>query len=168
MVLMEPSWTGAADDDDVGRDRGAALGPLPIRRGPASTTTRGDGVWEHRGVPPSVLVVDDDACFRGMVSALLADWGYVVVGEAGTATEALACAGALRPAVALVDVGLPDGDGFTLSRRLRELPAPPRVVLISADAWGAGAGAARRAGATGFLAKDQLSDRALRPLVERA
>ena len=117
---------------------------------------------------PSVLVVDDDACFREMVTALLAEWGYVVVGEAGTAAEALARAGALRPELALVDIGLPDGDGFDLSRRLRELPAPPRVVLISADSRSASASAAQRAGATGFLHKHELSAGALRPLVENA
>jgi DNA-binding NarL/FixJ family response regulator len=117
-------------------------------------------------VSPSVLVVDDDARFRELVTALLLAWGYDVVGEAGDVHEALARAGALRPDVALVDVGLPDGDGFSLSRQLCELPWPPRVVLISSDGDGASSSAARRAGAAGFLRKDQLSDVSLRPLAE--
>ena len=114
----------------------------------------------------SVLIVDDDACFRELVTALLSDWGYVVIGQAGGVAEALACVGALQPDIALVDVGLPDGDGFSLSRQLCELPWPLRVVLISSDGDGASSAAARRAGAAGFLRKDELSDLALRPLAE--
>lgn len=113
---------------------------------------------------PSVLVVDDDAGFRELATTLLSGWGYVVVGEAGSAEEALTRADALRPDVALVDIGLPDVDGFSLSRRLCDMPWPLRVVLISSDVDGASVTAARRAGATGFLPKDQLSDVALRPL----
>ena len=117
-------------------------------------------------MPRSVLVVDDDACFRDLAGRILSGWGHAVVGEAGSVEEALAAALELRPDTALVDIGLPDGDGFMLAERLCSLPWPVRVVLISADADRTNASAARRAGASGFLAKDELSGRELRHLIE--
>jgi len=117
-------------------------------------------------VPRSVLVVDDDACFRDLAGRILSSWGHAVVGEAGSVEEAVAAALELRPDTALVDIGLPDGDGFMLAQRLRSLPWPVRVVLISADTDRTNASAARRAGACGFLAKDELSGRELRQLIE--
>ena len=117
-------------------------------------------------MPRSVLVVDDDACFRDLAVRILSSWGHAVVGEAGSVEEAVALALELRPDTALVDVGLPDGDGFLLAQRLRSLPWPVRVVLISTDADRTNAPAARRAGASGFLAKDELSGLELRRLIE--
>jgi hypothetical protein len=70
----------------------------------------------------SILVVDDDTAVRGLIVRILRSGGHVVVGEAGSAAEALARAEELRPDVALVDIGLPDDDGFSLTRRLRALP----------------------------------------------
>src|SRR4051812_106955 len=117
-------------------------------------------------VSRSVLVVDDDVTFRELVAGVLADAGYRVIGEAGSIAEALVRAAELAPDTALVDIGLPDGDGFSLALQLRSLPLPPRVVLISTDADAAAAPAVRRCGATGFLAKDALSGRTLRALIE--
>lgn len=114
----------------------------------------------------SVLVVDDDPSFRDLAVRVLTTWGYDVVGAAGGVEEALACAGELQPDMALVDIGLPDGDGFSLTRQLRALPWPLRVVLISSDADSANIAAARGAGASGFLPKDELSAPALRHLID--
>ena len=69
-------------------------------------------------MPRSVLVVDDDAAFRALAARTLRSWGYVVVGEAATFAEALERPTALRPDAVLVDIGLPDGDGFALAQRL--------------------------------------------------
>ena len=68
-------------------------------------------------MPFSVLVVDDDASFRQLATRTLRSWGYVVVGEAGTVAQAVECADELRPVAAVVDIGLPDGDGFELAQR---------------------------------------------------
>lgn len=114
----------------------------------------------------SVLIVDDDAGFRDLATRILTGWGHRVIGEASSVSEALARAPELRPDTALVDIGLPDGDGFSLTEQLRAMPWPMRVILISSDADQANAGAARRAGASGFLPKDDLTGPALRQLIE--
>jgi CheY-like chemotaxis protein len=119
-------------------------------------------------MPPSVLVVDDDAAFRALAARTLRAWGCDVVGEAGTAAEALALATALHPAAVLLDIGLPDGDGFTLAHRLSALEDPPRVVLISSDADRANEAAARRSGALGFVPKEELVGAALRRMITGA
>jgi CheY-like chemotaxis protein len=119
-------------------------------------------------VPPSVLVVDDDATFRALASRVLVGSGFEVIGEAGSVAEALARAAELRPDAALVDIGLPDGDGFGLALQLSSLAWPLRVVLISTDARATSERALRRSGASGFLAKHQLSGRALRQLLGEA
>jgi len=126
------------------------------------------GGCDHERVSCSVLVVDDDSAFRDLAARVLTGWGHVVVGEAGSVADALERAEELRPQAALVDVGLPDGDGFVLAERLVALPWHVRVVLISSDADGAAVRAARQAGALGFVAKDELSGRELRHLLEGA
>ena len=113
----------------------------------------------------SILVVDDDVAVRGLVVRILRSWGHAVIGEAGSVAEALTCAEALRPDTVLVDIGLPDGDGFSLTRQLRARSWPVRVVLFSSDADRANVAAADRAGAIGFLPKDELSSPALRRLI---
>ena len=113
----------------------------------------------------SILVVDDDTAVRGLIVRILRSRGLDVVGEAGSVTEALARVAELQPDVALVDIGLPDGDGFSLTRALRARPRPPRVVLFSSDADATNAAAAERAGAVGFLPKDELSGPALQRLI---
>src|SRR4051812_22939814 len=84
-------------------------------------------------MPTSVIVVDDDPAFRGLVVRMLARMGFEVVGQAGTVAEAERAAAELRPDAALVDVGLPDGNGLVLARTLAALPWRPRVVLTSTD-----------------------------------
>ena len=112
-----------------------------------------------------VLLVDDDAAFRGLAARILVGWGHEVV-EAGSVAEAVARAAEHRADVAVVDVGLPDGDGFVLTRRLVAPPLALRVVVISTDSAAGNASAARRAGALGFVPKDQLLTGDLRRLIE--
>ena len=114
----------------------------------------------------SILVVDDDTAVRGLVVRILRSWGHVRVAEAGSVAEALRCAETLQPDTVLVDIGLPDGDGFSLTRELRSRSRAPRVVIFSSDADRANAAAAERAGAIAFLPKDELSSPALRRLLE--
>src|SRR3954463_2185396 len=114
----------------------------------------------------SILVVDDDVSVRGLVVRILRSWGHTVIGEAGSISEALDYADARRPGVVLVDVGLPDGDGFSLTRQLGAMPWAMRVVIFSSDADPANKAAAARAGAIGFFPKDELLSPALQRLIE--
>jgi DNA-binding NarL/FixJ family response regulator len=114
----------------------------------------------------SVLIVDDDPVFRGLARRMLVAAGLVVVAEAPTVAAALAVAGELRPDAALVDVGLPDGDGVALARELSALPWHPRVVLTSTDADAATPDDVRSAGAGAFIPKDALPNAPLASLLE--
>jgi CheY-like chemotaxis protein len=122
--------------------------------------------WDHERMARSVLVVDDDAGFRDLATRILTGWGHVVIGEASNVAEALAQAARLRPDTVLVDIGLPDGDGFSLTEQLVAMPWAVHVVLISSEADRTTVQAARRAGADSFLPKDELSSVALRQLIE--
>jgi CheY-like chemotaxis protein len=113
----------------------------------------------------SILVVDDDTDVRNLIVRLLRSLGHVVVGEAGSVADALALARIFRPDTALVDIGLPDGDGFSLTRQLRASQQAIRVVLVSSDADPSNMAAAERAGGAGFLPKDDLSGPALQRLL---
>jgi DNA-binding NarL/FixJ family response regulator len=117
--------------------------------------------------PParSVLIVDDHPSFRAAARLMLERAGYDIVGESGDAASALAAAHRLRPAVVLLDVGLPDRDGFDVAEELCRGDAPPQVVLVSAR----GAAPYRRrletSPARGFIAKRDLSPATFRSLV---
>lgn len=119
-------------------------------------------------MPTSVLVIDDDPGFRGLAVRMLAGMGFVVIGEAGTVAEATSAAADLRPDAALVDVGLPDGDGVALARGLAALPWRPRVVLTSTDRDATTCEGARAVGAAGFIPKDDLPDGSLARLLHGA
>jgi CheY-like chemotaxis protein len=112
-----------------------------------------------------VLVVDDDAAFRELASALLRALGLELVGEAETFAAGEAAAQALRPDAALIDVGLPDGDGIELAQRIAALSWGPRVVLTSSDADAVTDDRARALGAAGFLPKTELANGGLRGLL---
>ena len=115
----------------------------------------------------SVLLVDDDPLFRQLARRMLIAAGLVVVAEAATVAAAIAAARELRPDSALVDVGLPDGDGISLAGVLAALPSPPRVILTSSDVDAAGPGDVSRCGAAGFVPKADLPGVALERLLAK-
>ena len=113
----------------------------------------------------SVLIVDDHASFRALARTLLEAAGYEVVGEAPDGVSALAAVANLKPAVVLLDVQLPDVDGFAVSRRLAAEDDPPVVVLISSRDRSAYRRRLADTPARGFLAKSELSGPALAALL---
>ena len=116
----------------------------------------------------TVLVVDDHAGFRELARALLEDGGYAVVAEAPDGASALKAVRTLRPDAVLLDVHLPDMDGFAVADALsREQPAP-RVVLTSTDADEEVGSLLRRSGALRFVAKDALASAQIAALWEPA
>jgi DNA-binding NarL/FixJ family response regulator len=80
---------------------------------------------------PTVLIVDDHAGFRTFARALLEAEGFDVVGEAGDGASALALTRTLAPELVLLDVALPDIDGFKVCEALLEDGPGPAVVLTS-------------------------------------
>ena len=116
----------------------------------------------------TVLVVDDHARFRELARELLEDCGYAVVGEADDGASALRAARDLHPDAVLLDVHLPDMDGFAVAAALaREQPAP-RVVLTSTDAEEEVASLLRRSGALRFVPKETLARASMNALWEAA
>lgn len=112
-----------------------------------------------------MLVVDDHPGFRAAARRLLEDAGYVVVGEAADGLTALETARRLRPNLVLLDIRLPDMDGFDVCARLTTQPRPPAVVLTSSsDALEFGERVAASS-ALGFVAKQRLTATALAELV---
>lgn len=113
----------------------------------------------------TVLIVDDHPGFRASARRMLEASGYAVVGEAADGEAAVAAAGELAPDLVLLDVQLPDLDGFEVAARLRELERAPEVVLTSSRDRADFGDAVSESPARGFIAKAELSGSALAELV---
>ena len=115
---------------------------------------------------PTVVIVDDHADFRRAATALLEAEGFAVVGEAASGRSALAEVERLCPEVVLLDIQLPDLDGFTVAEVLAARGRPPAVVLVSSrDAAAYGARIASSS-VRGFLHKREITGAALSALVD--
>ncbi len=109
--------------------------------------------------------MDDHPGFRTTARAVLDADGYDVVGEAENGVQALKAARELRPDVVLLDVQLPDFDGFEVAARLSGNGDAPAIVLTSSrDASDFGPLVAE-SGARGFVPKGELSGAALATLI---
>jgi DNA-binding NarL/FixJ family response regulator len=136
---------------------------LPLNLGPGVTlmtpTTGRDTM--RRMKAKRVLIVDDNSGFRSFARRLLQADGFDVVGEAQDGRAAVAAVADLRPEIVLLDVQLPDFDGFEVLRKLAEQGTASRVVLTSSrDAADYGR-KIPASGAAGFIPKAELSGRAL-------
>jgi len=118
-------------------------------------------------VAHTVLIVDDHVGFRGQVAHLLEGAGYHVVGSCGDGPSALAANAALCPEIVLLDVNLPDTDGFALLREFAGSGRSPVVILISTREAGDYGGQIERSGAAGFISKGDLSAASLAAVVGR-
>jgi two-component system KDP operon response regulator KdpE len=78
--------------------------------------------------PATILLIEDEAPLRSFLRATLTANGYRLL-EATTAREGSAMAASHQPEIVLLDLGLPDGDGIELTRRLREWMTTPIIVL---------------------------------------
>lgn len=119
-------------------------------------------------MPQTVLIVDDHAGFRSLARRLLEAGGYTVVGEAHDGRSALAAVESLRPQLVLLDVVLPDTDGFAVAERLAESHTDSVVVLTSSREAADFGGRLEQSPARGFIHKDELSGAALAALAGRA
>ncbi len=114
-----------------------------------------------------MVIVDDHAPFRSEARSLLEEEGYDVVGEAADGRSALAVVRETKPDLVLLDVQLPDLDGFEVASRLAEdLPETGVVMISSRDASDYRAHLAASS-ALGFIPKAELSRDALIAAVRR-
>lgn len=113
----------------------------------------------------TILLLDDHAVLRGALRRLIdAEPDLRVAGEAATSSEALRIAAQERPEVALVDLSLGDESALPVIRRLRALPSPPRVVVLTMHEDRDSVIEALAAGAEGYILKSSPVEDVLRAL----
>jgi DNA-binding NarL/FixJ family response regulator len=118
----------------------------------------------HHHSDVNVLIVDDHPSFRANARALLEAEGFEVVGEAEDGASALLAAAELSPDLVLLDVQLPDLDGFEIASRLTNGDGPVVVLVSSRDGSDFGS-LVEQSGARGFIPKAELSGAALSALL---
>jgi DNA-binding NarL/FixJ family response regulator len=123
-------------------------------------------VCDDDSVRPTVLIVDDHEGFRTSARALLEADGFDVVGESADGGGALQAVSELRPQVVLLDIQLPDMDGFAVATRLAETSVPPAVVLISSRDAAVYGPRLRATPSRGFILKSELSGKTLADLID--
>jgi DNA-binding NarL/FixJ family response regulator len=116
----------------------------------------------------SVLIVDDHPSFRATARLLLESEGFDVVGEAADGAGGLRDARALAPDLVLLDVQLPDIDGFEVAAQLTGAGDGPAVVLTSSRDEADFGPLVAASGARGFVPKAELSGAVLLALMEQA
>ena len=114
-----------------------------------------------------VLVVDDAAFMRKMVSDALAKGGHEVVGEAGNGVEAVARFQELKPDLMTLDITMPEKDGLTALAEIVAADPSARVVMCSALGQEAKVLEAIKLGAKDFVVKPFQPDR-IQQAIEKA
>lgn len=100
-----------------------------------------------------VLVVDDAPFMRATIGRAITENGWIVAGEAGSGREAIERYQEVNPDVVTLDITMPDMDGLTALKKLKELDANVRVIMCSAVGQKENVIEAHRAGAKSFLVK---------------
>lgn len=113
----------------------------------------------------TVLIVDDHGGFRAWAREMLEREGLMVVGEAASGAEAIRAVRALSPDVVLLDVRLPDLNGFDVAELIARSGHPPAIVMTSSHDPRDYRRRIATSPARGFLAKDALSRTALEDAV---
>ena len=122
--------------------------------------------WQHR-IVPTILIVDDHLRFRTTARSWLTRAGFEVIGEAADGADALEAAARLRPDVVLLDVQLPDTNGFEIAARLTRNAASASAVVLTSTRDAAEFGdLIVQCGAVGFVPKAELSGPRLSVLLD--
>jgi DNA-binding NarL/FixJ family response regulator len=116
----------------------------------------------------TILIVDDDPRFRAQARDVLAADGFVVIGEAVDGASGLEAAQALQPDFVLLDIGLPDIEGFEVARALAVDGPPPLIVLTSSRDARAYGRRLTNGHFLGFIPKARISGAAIRALADRS
>lgn len=88
------------------------------------------------GSDPSVLLVDDNYFGIQTMGMLLELQGYSV-SLAATGTQALSLYHERNPAIVILDIGLPDMDGYSVARKIRSSQGGERTLIVAVTGWGA-------------------------------
>jgi DNA-binding NarL/FixJ family response regulator len=120
---------------------------------------------DHLHVTQTVLIVDDHPSFRASARAVLEANGYDVVGEAPDGASALSAARRLKPDIVLLDVQLPDANGFDICEFLCGDGPSPRIVLVSSRDASDYNGLIQTSHARGFISKADLSGETLKAVL---
>ena len=112
-----------------------------------------------------ILIVDDHAPFRSIARQVLTADGFLIVGEAADGAEAIRACSELRPDLVMLDVQLPDIDGFAVAAALSTQVDPPAVVLVSSRSRIDYGPRIEDCRALGYIAKAELSGDAVRRLL---
>ncbi len=141
--------SGSVQAKSAGLGHGAEfIVRLPRVGAPAAAAAASAPAARSAGAPCRILVVDDNRDAADMLATFLRSDGHDVrVASDGRA--ALAEAAAFQPEVALLDIGMPDLNGYEVARRLRREAATARTLLVAITGWGQD-GDRRRALAAGF------------------
>jgi DNA-binding NarL/FixJ family response regulator len=115
----------------------------------------------------TILIVDDDPRFRTQARDILAGDGFEVIGEAADGAAGIEAARALKPDFVLLDIGLPDIEGFRVATALAAEERPPWVVLTSSRDARTYGRRLTNGDSLGFIPKEKLSGAAIRALVDR-
>jgi DNA-binding NarL/FixJ family response regulator len=115
-------------------------------------------------LPGTVLIVDDHPSFRAAARALVEGAGYEVVAEAADGAGALDAIARHAPECVLLDVQLPDADGFAVANDIAARDDPPAVVMTSSRSAADFGPLIGNSPIRGFITKEQLSARALSEL----
>jgi len=102
-------------------------------------------------VKVTVLLIEDDPQIRRFLRATLSSHGYQLV-EAGTGEEGVSLAASHQPDLIILDLGLPDLDGLTVARRIRQWASTP-ILVLSARGQERDKVAALDAGADDYVTK---------------
>jgi two-component system cell cycle response regulator DivK len=102
----------------------------------------------------TILYIEDDLSNRTLVKRVLEAEGYRVV-EAGSGEEGLAVARTKRPALILVDINMPDMDGFEVTAHLRSMPelGPVPIIAVTAHVMKGDREKTLAAGCSGYIQK---------------
>jgi two-component system chemotaxis response regulator CheY len=108
-----------------------------------------------------ILVVDDAAFMRKMVSDTLTKGGHDVVGEAGNGNEAVTRFQELKPELMTLDITMPEKDGLTALREIIAIDPDARVIMCSALGQESKVLESIKAGARDFVVKPFQAERVL-------
>ena len=107
-------------------------------------------------LPLRVLIVDDDPVFRELLAFVLrADAGAVIVGQACDGAEGVDLTRELHPDVVVMDLRMPNMDGFEATQQIAATVPDARVLVVSSSKEREDIVRAGEAGAAGYLPKDR-------------